>query len=530
VDHPLSPEGTLFSWFRDSALRHPEATAIEVDGQQVRYRELLDLVERLASRLVDAAGHPPRAVGLLAGRSLAAYAGYLATLRLAATVVPLGPDHPLARNASACRASGVDTILADQAGAAQLGELSSRTGAATLSLSSRGGRPWYWSLAAAPYSEPYRGTAEDIAYTLFTSGSTGEPKGVPIRHRNFGHYLPYCLGSYDVDPGSRVAQVAELTFDPSVFAMFFAWCSASTLVVLKPEELLAPARTAATRRLTHFLSVPSLISIAHRQGMLPAASMPELRWSGFGGEQFTLEAARVWARAAPNSVIENQYGPTEVTISCSYYRLPADPAQWPATPNGTVPIGPVHPHLEALVLTEDGLAGPEGELCVRGSQRFDGYLDPEHNRGSFVHFDGTRARMSGAPVVPADAWYRTGDRVRRGPDGVMVHLGRLDHQVKIRGYRIELGEIESVLRGHPEVLDVVVLVSPGPEPTLHAVHTGEPVDPDQLAALAAERLPSYMRPAHYRRVEQLPVNANGKIDRLRMAAELGGAGRSAGPD
>ena len=523
----MGTTSTLFGRFRDCALRHPEQPAIEVAGQTVRYRELLDLVGRLAGRMRTATGRHPAVVGLLATRSLAAYAGYLAALRSAAVVVPLHPEFPVARNARMCRASRVDVVVADDAGAAQLATLTARTGAAALALRSGGGTPWYWSLDTPPLVEPYQGRPDDVAYVLFTSGSTGEPKGVPIRHRNFDEYLTYCIDRYAVGPGARFAPAFELTFDGSVFGMFVAWCSGATLVVPKPEDLLGPPRFVTARRITHWFSVPSVISIAQRQRTLPPASMPELRWSLFGGEQLTFDQARAWAAAAPGSVVDNLYGPTEVTISCTGYRLPADQARWPATPNGTVPIGPIHPHLENVVLTEDGRAGQEGELCVRGSQRFDGYLDPADNGGSFVHLDGQASDDAGPSAgVPADAWYRTGDRVRVGADGVMVHLGRLDDQVKIRGYRIEPGEIESVLREHPKILDAVVLAVPttGVAPTLYAVYTGEPVDPAELAAVAGERLPSYLRPAHYRQVDELPVNANGKVDRRRLATELSAPG------
>ena len=522
MDHPQPPHGTLFSRFQDSARRHPEVTAIEVAGETVRYRELLDLVERLAGRLVKATGRPPSVVGLLVRRSLAGYAGYLAALRLAAMVVPLSPDFPLTRIAGICGSCGVDTIVADQAGAGQLGELAKQTGAATVPLRSGAGKPWYWSLATQPWPEPYRGRSDDVAYTLFTSGSTGEPKGVPIRHRHLDGCLASSSDRYGLGPGARFGQAVELTFDASVFGMFAAWGCGATLVVPRSEELLDPARLVAARRLTHWCSVPSVISFAQGQGTLAPASMPELRWSLFGGEQLTLDAARAWAAAAPHSAIENQYGPTEVGVCCARYLLPADPAQWPVTSNGTVPIGRVHPHLESVVLAEDGQASRSGELCVRGSQRFDGYLDPEHNRGSFVHIDrhGVVAQVTDDPVP--DAWYRTGDRVDSGSDGRMVYLGRIDDQVKIRGYRIELGEVESVLRAHPKVREVVVLAVPAGAPTLHAVYTGEPVPVAELVDFVGERLPPYLRPAHYQRVNQLPRNSNCKVDRHRLAAELAG--------
>src|SRR6185437_10387539 len=220
-------------------------------------------------------------------------------------------------------------------------------------------------------------------------------------------------------------------------------------------------------------------------------------WSLFAGEQLTLEQARCWQAAAPNSVLENIYGPTELTITCVGYRLPADPASWPVTSNGTVPIGQVYPHLEGMV-TDDG------ELCIRGSQRFDGYLNPADNEGRFL----------------AD-WYRTGDRVR-WEDGELVHLGRLDDQVKIRGYRIELAEVASVLRDCPAVEDAVVLAVPGPggDLELHAVYTGSAVADQELISTVQCKLPEYMTPQSFRFVPDLPLNSSGKVDRRVLAATI----------
>ena len=135
-----------------------------------------------------------------------------------------------------------------------------------------------------------------------------------------------------------------------------------------------------------------------------------------------------------------------------------------------------------------------------------------------MRVDGGRALDD--PAAPAEAWYRTGDVVHRDPDGMLVYLGRVDDQVKIRGHRIEPGEIESALRAHPDIRDVVVLAIPETEPALHAIYTGEPIAATALVEFAALRLPSYLRPDHYRHVAELPVNANGKLDRRRLAAEL----------
>lgn len=528
MSHSLSPQGTLFTWFRDCALRNPSAIAIEVAGETVRYGQLLEMAERLATRLVQAAGRRPAAVGLLTGRSLAAYAGYLAALRLAATVVPLNTSFPLARNLLICRSAGVDLVVADTSGAAQLADLATAAGAAGTLLATDGSAPWYDGLGTPPWSEPYDGEPDAVAYILYTSGSTGEPKGIPIRHRNLGELLAFCASRYGSGPGARFSQNFDLTFDVSVYDMFVPWCSGGAVVVPQAVELLNPAKFVTTRQITHWVSVPSVISVSRRLRLLRPGSMPDLRWSVFGGEQVTLAQAAAWAAAAPNSIIENFYGPTEVTITAVAYLLPADPSRWPRTSNDTVPIGQVYPHMEAVIITEDGVPGDEGELYIRGPQRLASYIDPVNNRGRFARFDGEQAVAPDGEAVPADCWFRSGDRVRL-EDGQLVHLGRLDNQLKIRGYRVEPGEIESVLRVHPKLVDVVVLGLPAAdELVLHAVYTGDPADPAELMALAAARLPPYMVPEHYRHREELPLNANGKTDRRRLAAELADAGKTAG--
>ncbi|MGW5422616.1 amino acid adenylation domain-containing protein [Streptomyces sp. NPDC003943] len=521
MDQHTDPDGTLFTWFRDSALRHSRLTALEVGGESLTYGELLDLAERLAHRLVSVTGRPPRAVGILAARTPAAYAGYLAALRLAATVVPLNPAFPAERNAYVCQAAGVDAVVTDRSDVDAVvtdrsGEgLDGGPAVVLLDATTRD------EVAAGPrWSGPPEGAADDVAYVLFTSGSTGRPKGVPIRHRQLARYVPWWIERYEAGPGSRLSQSFDLTFDPSVFDMFVAWCSGATLVVPQSRELMMPTRFISAKGITHWFSVPSVISIARRLRGLSAGSLPTLRHTLFGGEPLTLEQAAAWAEAAPHSVIENLYGPTEVTISCTAYRLPADRARWPRTPNGTVPIGTVHDLLDGVVLDDSGRAADEGELCLRGHQRFDGYLDPRQNVGRFVAYDGDRSSVLDADAVTPGSWYRTGDRVRV-EEGQFVYLGRLDDQVKIRGYRIETGEIEHVLRARPEVQDVVVLAVQGPGgPALHAVYTGEAVPDEEFTDLVATRLPPYMVPERYHRRAVLPVNANGKTDRRQLAAEL----------
>ncbi len=508
----IDPTGTMFTWVRDCALAHPDLPAIEVRGTTLSYAELLALVDRLACRLVKACGgRAPHAVGLLASRSLAAYAGYLAALRCGAVVVPLNPRFPAARNRNMCRLSEVDVVVVDDEGASQAAAV------ATTPVILPDG--WHEDFSGLTWDGPVPGDPDAIAYTLFTSGSTGEPKGVPIRHHNVAAYVAHCIDRYGAGPGARLSQAFELTFDPSVFDLFVAWGSGATLVVPQADEILNPARFVTRSRITHWYSVPSVVSIARRLRTLRPGGMPDLRVSLFAGEQLAVAQAAAWAAAAPDSVIENIYGPTELTVTCVGYRLPDDRQDWPATSNSTVPIGQVYPHLEAVLIDEDGIAADDGELCVRGPQRFHGYLDPAHNAHRFITYDGVRARDHDGPPT-AECWYRTGDRVRR-EDGEMVHLGRLDDQIKISGYRVELGEIESALRRHPLVAEAVVVASTDRDGMveLRAVYTGAVVAEVELTAMVAE-LPEYMRPRSYRHRDELPTNLNGKTDRRRLAAEL----------
>ncbi|MEU1478306.1 AMP-binding protein [Streptomyces sp. NPDC005760] len=503
---------TLYARFAAVVRRHPDETALEVDGQSYSYRRLDALAGAVADELVRTVGRVPGAVGLLAARHVSAYVGYLAAQRLGAVTVPLNPGFPAERTTWTVAAAGAEAVLAQSPGA-PVGVPVLELDDAALDRLERSGRE---PRAGAP------GACASTAYLLFTSGSTGTPKGVPIAHRNVLAYLDHVIARYGLGPGCRLSQTFDLTFDLSVFDLFASWCSGATVVVPSRAELLAPVRFVAGRRITHWFSVPAVVSVAARLGRLPAGSMPELRWSLFCGEQLTLDQARGWQEAAPNSVVENLYGPTELTLSCAQYRLGPEPRDWPAPANGTVPIGELYPGHEALVVDESGRPADEGELCVRGPQRFDGYLAAEDNVGRFVAFDGSRAAVrEDADPPPADLWYRTGDLVRRTRWG-LLHLGRLDHQVKVQGYRVELGEIECAIRAWPGVRDAVVVPAHREDgaTTLHAVFTGERTDGDLILKGLRERLPPHMLPRSVTHRSELPLNANGKVDRRALAESV----------
>jgi len=499
---------TLYDWFASAVARHGSVNALEVDDHYLTYDELAARVESMAKALVQAAGgQVPRRVGLLAARSLATYVGYLAIQRLGSTAVPLNPAFPDARNVTIAEAARLDLVLSESEGI---------EGLSMPLVPLVGVRDSELQLA------PNAAGPDDLAYILFTSGSTGTPKGVPINHMNVSAYLDYVIARYELGPGARLSQMFDTTFDVSVFDMFAAWGSGATLVVPTRNEVLAPVRFVTARQITHWCSVPSVISFARRLRALRPGAMPSLRLSLFVGEPLTLQQAQAWQLAAPNAVVENFYGPTELTITCAEYRLPAHQDDWPRTANGTVPIGTVYPHMEHVIVSASGEPATEGELCMRGPQRFPGYLDPRDNVRRFFDLStGIAVPYEGQTPLTPQHWYRTGDRVT-DIQGVLVHQGRLDEQIKVKGYRVELGEIEAVLREHDGIIDAVVLAVPGAdtEIDLEAVYTGKPIDTAALLNVLRLKLPSYMVPRRVTFLTHFPLNVNGKIDRRAIASLL----------
>ncbi|MBB5829929.1 AMP-binding protein [Micromonospora carbonacea] len=513
---------TLYELFAASADRYPDAIALEVEGDEVSYADLHRHALALAGEIVARHGGVPARVALLAQRSVTAFAGYLAAQRLGAAVTPLNPGYPVLRNRRVCDLARVDVLVADESGAPQLADGLGDAAPTVLALDDDRVR----ALAGTGVGlAGYHGGPDDVAYVLFTSGSTGRPKGVPVPQRAAVAYVRHNVDRFAVGPGARVSHTFDLTFDPSVFDLFVTWAGGATLAVPRRAELLNPVDYLRDRRITHWFSVPSVVSVGDELGTLPTGQVTDLRYSIFIGEPLTYRQAERWQEIAPGAVVTNVYGPTELTVACTEFRLDLDPLRWPATSNDTVPIGPVYDFLDHVIVGADGRAAEEGELCVRGVQRFVGYLDSGDDVGRFLTYGPDGAEPYEGGGLTDEHYYRTGDRVRI-EDGNLVHLGRLDNQVKVRGYRIELGEIEAALRRHYGVTQaVVVAVNRTGETELIGFYTGE--EAPQLRRWLRRQVPLHMVPRVLNHLAAMPLNANGKIDRgvLRdSVAELATAG------
>ncbi|MDF3139832.1 MULTISPECIES: AMP-binding protein [unclassified Streptomyces] len=501
-------------WVRRSAERHQAKEALRIGARRVSYAELMGTADRWARVLRTAHPHgEPRSIGLLSDRTLTGYTGVLATLCAGARVCPLGPDLPSDRLVALLRDHPLDALITDHVCAGQLKSLADRYALPPILAPDNDSAFWVGTQARvlvdrdSTTAQGARDRPSETAYVMFTSGSTGRPKAVPITHANVLSFLTTVRDRYDFTASDVFSQTFGLTFDLAYFDLFVAWTCGGTLVHTHPAALGRLEEFVRRESLTVWFSVPSAIGFARRTSGLPSNSLSSLRWSLFCGEALLTEDAAAWQRAAANSVVENLYGPTEVTIACSAYRW--SPESRGAGLHGVVPVGHLFPGHDAVLLDEAGrIDVSQGELCVTGPQMFSGYLREEDDEGRFVRIDDR-------------LWYRTGDLVRRSETAGLLYLGRVDHQVKIRGHRIDPGEIEYWLRTIPGVEAAAVLADGGPEDReLVAFCSGPAVDTAQLDRRLREFLPPHMIPRRYVTLDRLPVTDRGKTDRSALAAVL----------
>lgn len=516
--------------FADSVERHGDRVALEVEGRELSYAYLYRAASNLAGALEGfSGGAEPGLTAVFGHRSQLAFAGILAALLRGHGYVPLNPAFPTERSARMLERSGCRDVIVDEGALGQLDALLSGVTRPLILLvperapvaELRARFPMHGFEIAeldgpAPAFPPRSLPDEALAYLLFTSGSTGDPKGVMVSQANVAHVVDAMVERYGVGESDRFSQMFDLTFDLSAFDMFVPWQRGACVCCPSQKQKLVPASFVNESRLSIWFSVPSTGMLLAKLRKLRPDAFPGLRLSLFCGEALPAEVARAWAAAAPNSIVENLYGPTELTIACTLYRW--DPLRSPAEcEQGVVPIGEPFPQMEVLV-ADDALRevapGEIGELLMTGPQLSLGYWrDP--------------ARTAAAFVVPPErdrVFYRTGDRVRRPKDGApLVYLGRVDHQIKIQGYRVELGEIEAALREEAGVEAAIAVGWPrnaGGADGVVAFLGADELDLDAVHARLAARLPGYMVPRELRLISSFPLNANGKIDRGALLAIL----------
>lgn len=518
----------LQHWVTEQARRRPAAVAVVLEEERLTYGEI-EARSTCLARLLRAAGcERGDRVCLLLPKSPGAIVAIVGTLKADCIYVPIDIASPPPRVARMLAACEPRCVLAARASLPLLERLQRGYGLPAMPvgwMEAEHGAPDRLDVAftagdlggCAGAPSPCRNTPQDPAYILFTSGSTGQPKGVVITHANVMAFVDWATRYFDIRPGDRLSGHPPLHFDLSVFDMFGAFAAGAELHLVPESLKLEAAKLAGFIRasgLTQWFSVPSVLAYLAHFDVVRPHDFPALKRLLWCGDVLPTPVLRYWMARLPHVAFTNLYGPTEATIASSYYTVPACPDDDAAA----IPIGTACDGEELLVLDEQLRPVPPGtvgHLYISGVGLSPGYWrDAAKTRAAFLPHP--------ASGDPADRLYMTGDLARVGADGLIHFVGRADSQIKSRGYRIELGEIEAALHTVHGLRDgaVVAVSTAGFEGAAiccaYVPAPGAAVTPARLRRELAKLLPSYMLPSQWRAFERLPVNANGKVDRATL--------------
>lgn len=521
----------LHDLVRHSASTDPSAPAV-VDGERIiDYGTLHVRSNSLAHLLIDLGVEKGDRVGVYLDKSIESVVAIYGILKAGAAYVPFDPGSPSRRLAYVAQNAGISHLITAADKAASWSDLVSHGAPikTLISLRGTGAAPPGVRTFTAPLSMsngrnddppevPVIGL--DLAYVLYTSGSTGDPKGVMLTHQNALAFVLWAVDAFGISKTDRLSSHAPLHFDLSVFDLFAA-AAVGAPVVLVPQSLsvypVELTRFISDQEITVWYSVPSILSLLASRGRLRIGDLPRLRTVLFAGEVFPTKYLRLLLDLLPYTRFFNLFGPTETNV-CTFY--PVD--SLPDDDERSIPIGKPIREVDVFAVTEEGrpaAPGEVGELYVRGPTVMAGYLgDPDRT---------AQTLLPNPFSLLADPVYRTGDLVKKTPTGDYEYLGRRDSQVKSRGYRIELGEIESALHGNPLVAECAVVAVPDVLVSNRVVAHVVALDgltSNDLRRHLLERLPPYMVPERFEFAAALPRTSNGKVDRQAL---LGAATKEA---
>ncbi|WP_130839239.1 non-ribosomal peptide synthetase [Corynebacterium neomassiliense] len=496
---------TLHDSFFDHAATTPDAPAVfwgtggEGDGAgSWTYGQLADSARRVAGALRAAGVGPGDTVAVNIRKGHRQVPVVLGIVALGAAYVPVGEDQPAARRAVILDRSDSSAVVVDHTE-----ELPGNLAAVNVD-------------DALAFPEPVKDLPEvdpgAIAYVLFTSGSTGEPKGVEVPHRAAANTIDGVAEVFDLGENDRTLNISVLEFDPTVMDVFGALHWGGSVIAVESshsKDALAWAILAKKYQATALTVAPSILGML--LDVATAEQLHSLHAVMLGGDWVTVDLPTRLAEMAPRARFAGLGGATEVSIHCTVCEVTGPvPAEWTAVPYGT-PL----PNFRCRVVNDAGEDAPDhvaGELWIGGPSVAAGYRnDPQRTAEKFVEVDGRR-------------WYRTGDLAFYHPDGTLEFLGRADHQVQVKGYRIELGEVETALRAVPGVAEAVAFTTDDrPRRLFAAVTTSEgamALDSEELRSSLRDAVPSYMVPERVEVLESFPLTRNGKTDRKAIASEV----------
>lgn len=494
-----------------AALRYPA-------GHVVTYAQLDRLANRLAGIFHRRGLRRRDVIGIVHTKTTTCYAAMIAALKLGLTYVNLDDQNPRARLEHIFSTARPKIVLAD----GEYPDVRDAAAAADsrfLDVTEPVFAEEFTAISSeAPQTIPeVAGT--DPAYIMYTSGSTGIPKGALITHGNILNFGRWCAARFGITPDDVLTNVNPMYFDNSVFDFYGAILNGASIAPITRETLADPALTISQieeSRCTTWFSVPSLLIYLTTMRLLTPERLTTIRQFVFGGEGYPKpELGKLFSTFASRSRLVNVYGPTECTCICSAWDVTESDL---ADPNGLVTLGPVAQNFAALVLADERPVQPgeTGELCLLGPQVGLGYVnDAERTAKSFVQNPLNKAWC--------EPMYRTGDLVRLDPDGCKLHfVGRADNQIKHMGYRIELEEIEAAINRLDGVIQSAVVQKTGRggvKVLVAYLASDSSISDEQLRTGLQALLPAYMIPQRFDVRKTLPKNANGKVDRVALAAE-----------
>lgn len=509
---------SLLALLKQSAEQVPDRTAVvEPAGASITYRQLDIASSALASQMPQCRGDR---VGVLAHKSIDTVVGLWGAMRTGGTYVPLDPTAPAARSAYIASDCQMRVLLASSAMSGVIDAIRHAVPGIDVILLDGVHR---LDAGEPPGPGPPVNT-KDLAYVLYTSGSTGVPKGVMVSHGAALGFVDWALETVRVQPTDVLSNHAPFHFDLSTFDLFAAAAAGAAVVLLDEETARLPAALAdciERHRISVWYSVPGVLRRLVRGGLLAGRDLSALRCVLFAGEVYPAEELRALQAALPTTIrLLNLYGPTETNV-CTFWEVPTAHT-WH---HDAVPIGIDCASCQGVVVDEalrPVADGSPGELLVRGSTLMSGYWgDPARTAASFV--DNFLQPHLG------DRFFRTGDLVSVDAAGDYRFHGRRDHMVKIRGYRVEIGEVEAALHRVAGVGEAAVVTADRThggvserELVAFVVLVGaEPAtSPDQIRTQLARELPKYMLPAELYTVSALPMTSSGKVDRQALCRSI----------
>ncbi len=509
-----------------SAVNYPNSVAVEYQDKKITYAELEVESNKLSCFLSECGITRGSRVGIHLNRSIEAIIAAFGVLKTGAAYVPLDPLSPVSRMGHIIRTCGVGLVLTASEKLAKLEQtLSENPLLKTVVVMNKAGSGGTHPVPAKVYSWPdVRETVKadvicantietDLAYILFTSGSTGIPKGVMLSHLNALTFINSACHFFQIQPDDRFSNICPLHFDMSVFDLFVAFKAGATVVII-PEVITSfPVKLAeviAEKKISVWNSVPSALSLLATYKSLDSHDLSSLRLILFAGETFPLKYLRRLQEAVPKARYCNMYGQTEANSSTYFW------VEGPLSEARTsLPIGRSLPNFDVFALDDDGkqvsTSGEVGELYIRSSTVALGYWgDVEKSEAVFVR--------NPLGINANERVYKTGDLVHLDSDGNYVFVGRKDHMIKSRGYRVEIGEIETILCNHPEIKSAVAFPIPDEIIGNRIGTVVVPFNPGQMSKMdivkyCSERLPRYMVPDVVCFRDSLPTTSSGKVDR-----------------